>query len=140
MTIVLAADHAGYAYKMDVLNYLLEKGFSVDDLGCYSEESCDYPDFIHPAAEKISSGKYDFGVFFCGSANGVAITANKHLKVRAAICWNTELAELARMHNDANAVCIPARFVSLEEAKKIIDLFLLTDFEGGRHERRVRKI
>lgn len=140
MNIVLAADHAGFDYKIEILSYLLEKGIQVDDMGCYSNESCDYPDFIHPAAQKLGEGQYDFAIFFCGSANGVAMTANKHTKVRAAICWLPELAELARQHNDANALCIPARYVSLEQTKDIIDLFLATNFEGGRHERRVNKI
>lgn len=97
-------------------------------------------DFIHPAASKIELGEYDFGVFFCGSANGVAITANKHPNIRAAICWNTEIAELARLHNNANVICIPCRFVSLESAKEMIDCFLRTAFEGGRHQLRVNKI
>jgi ribose 5-phosphate isomerase B len=140
MRIVLAGDHAGYSYKNEILSFLIEKGFYIDDLGCYSDESCDYPDFVHPAAQKVNDGMYDFGVLFCGSANGVAITANKHPKVRAAISWNKEVAELARLHNDANVLCIPCRFVSLEQAKEIIDTFLHTDFEGGRHERRVQKI
>ncbi len=140
MRIVLAGDHAGYSYKNQVLNFLIEKGFYVDDLGCYSDESCDYPDFVHPSAKKVNDGVYDMGVLFCGSANGVAITANKHEKVRAAICWNKEVAELARLHNDANMVCIPCRFVSIEEAITIIETFFDTEFEGGRHERRVQKI
>jgi ribose 5-phosphate isomerase B len=140
MRIILAGDHAGFKYKKNVLDYLSLKGIHVDDGGSFDENSCDYPDFIHPAAQKISDGEFDFGLFFCGSANGVAIAANKHQKIRAAICWNCELAELSRKHNNANVICIPCRFVSLEETIKIIDLFLLTEFEGGRHAIRVDKI
>lgn len=140
MKIILANDHAGFNYKEAVLRWLKEKGFSVFDQGCYSTESCDYPDFIHPAASKLESNQFDFGIFFCGSANGVAITANKHRSIRAAICWNIELASLARKHNNANALCIPCRFVDLDLAVKMVDTFLLTPFEGGRHQNRVDKI
>jgi ribose 5-phosphate isomerase B len=140
MRIILAGDHAGFSYKKTLLDHLQAKGFQVEDNGAFSEESCDYPDFIHPAAEKIVQGFFDFGVFFCGSANGVAITANKHRDIRAAICWNNELAELARLHNNANVICIPCRFVSLESTIEMVDLFIQTKFEGGRHERRVSKI
>lgn len=140
MRIILAGDHAGVNYKKDVFIYLKAKGYIVEDQGAFSEESCDYPDFIHPAAEKIEQKLFDFGIFFCGSANGVAITANKHSSIRAAICWNNELAELARLHNNANVICIPCRFVSLESTIEMIDLFIQTKFEGGRHERRVNKI
>lgn len=140
MRIILAGDHAGFSYKKAVLDYLNTKGYSVEDQGAFSEESCDYPDFIHPAAEKLEQGFFDFGVFFCGSANGVAITANKHQHIRAAICWNNELSELARLHNNANVICIPCRFVSLESTIEMVDLFIQTKFEGGRHERRVSKI
>jgi ribose 5-phosphate isomerase B len=140
MRIILAGDHAGYNYKKAILEYLKVKGFEVLDQGPFNEDSCDYPDFIHPAAEKIEKGFFDVGVFFCGSANGVAITANKHPFVRAAICWNNELAELARLHNNANVICIPCRFVTLESTIEMVELFIQTQFEGGRHERRVRKI
>ena len=140
MRIILAGDHAGVSYKKTILAYLEAKGYLVEDQGAFSEESCDYPDFIHPAAEKLEQGFFDFGVFFCGSANGVAITANKHSGIRAAICWNNELAELARLHNNANVICIPCRFVSIESTIEMVDLFMQTKFEGGRHERRVNKI
>ena len=140
MRIILAGDHAGVSYKKTILEHLKAKGYLVEDQGAFSEESCDYPDFSHPAAEKLEQGFFDFGVFFCGSANGVAITANKHRDIRAAICWNNELAELARLHNNANVICIPCRFVSLESTIEMVDLFIQTKFEGGRHERRVSKI
>ncbi|MBL7800494.1 MAG: RpiB/LacA/LacB family sugar-phosphate isomerase [Chitinophagales bacterium] len=140
MRIILAGDHAGFSYKKILLDHLQANSYKVEDTGAFSEESCDYPDFIHPAAEKIVQGFFDFGVFFCGSANGVAITANKHRDIRAAICWNNELAELARLHNNANVICIPCRFVSLESTIEMVDLFIQTKFEGGRHERRVSKI
>ncbi len=140
MRIILAGDHAGVSYKKAIFEHLVAKGIEVKDQGAFTEESCDYPDFIHPAAEKLENGLFDLGVFFCGSANGVAITANKHPRVRAAICWNNELAELARLHNDANVICIPCRFVTLETTIEMVDLFIQTKFEGGRHERRVGKI
>lgn len=140
MRIILAGDHAGVSYKKTILEHLKTRGYLVEDQGAFSEESCDYPDFIHPAAEKLEQGFFDFGVFFCGSANGVAITANKHSGIRAAICWNNSLAELARLHNNANVICIPCRFVSIESTIEMIDLFIQTKFEGGRHERRVNKI
>lgn len=110
------------------------------DFGTYSNASADYPDFAHPVASAVESGEFDLGILVCGSANGVAITANKHQGIRAAICWTVELAELARKHNDANIVCIPARFISIDEANKIVAAFLNTDFEGGRHATRVGKI
>ncbi len=140
MRIILAGEHAGVSNKKTILEHLKAKGYLVEDQGAFSEESCDYPDFIHPAAEKLEQGFFDFGVFFCGSANGVAITANKHSGIRAAICWNNELAELARLHNNANVICIPCRFVSTESTIEMVDLFMQTKFEGGRHERRVNKI
>lgn len=140
MKVILAGDHAGISYKKAIFEHLLSKGYVVEDQGAFSEESCDYPDFIHPASEKLEQGSFDFGVFFCGSANGVAITANKHSGIRAAICWNNELAELARLHNNANVICIPCRFVSIESTIEMVDLFMQTKFEGGRHERRVNKI
>lgn len=140
MRLVLAGDHAGFVYKKEALEYLSKKGFEVEDGGTYSEASVDYPDFVHPAATKVEKGEVDFGILFCGSANGVAITANKHQGIRAAIAWNTELAALARQHNNANMVAIPCRFIDLETALAIIDTFLATAFEGGRHANRVNKI
>jgi len=138
--IAIGADHAGFEYKESLKSWLEKNGYTVKDFGAYSTESADYPDFAHPVAESVEKKQFELGVLICGSANGVAITANKHQGIRAAICWTEELASLARQHNDANIVCIPARFVSSELAEKILDRFLHTSFEGGRHERRVSKI
>ena len=138
--IAIGADHAGFEYKELLKKWLEKNGFSVKDFGAYSTESADYPDFAHPVAEAVETKKFDLGLLLCGSANGVAITANKHQGIRAALCWNEEVAGLARQHNNANIVCIPARFVSYELAEKILDRFLHASFEGGRHERRVNKI
>lgn len=138
--IAIGSDHAGFDYKERVISYLEGKGFSFKDFGCYSKDSVDYPDFAHPVASAVESGDYAFGILLCGSANGVAITANKHQHIRAAICWGEELAELARKHNDANIICIPARFVREDLAEKMVDLFMQTEFEAGRHEKRVHKI
>jgi ribose 5-phosphate isomerase B len=138
LKIAIGADHAGFDYKQVLLQAL--QASELKDFGTYSNESADYPDFAHPVASAVESGDFDLGILVCGSANGVAITANKHQDIRAAICWNEELAELARKHNNANIVCIPARFISIEEAKKIVAVFLNTDFEGGRHATRVGKI
>jgi ribose 5-phosphate isomerase B len=138
--IAIGADHAGYDYKEDIISFLEAKGLAYKDFGTYSTESVDYPDFAHPVAESVASGEAAFGILLCGSANGVAITANKHQAVRAAICWGEELAELARKHNDANIICIPSRFVREGDAEKMVDIFLHTEFEGGRHERRKEKI
>ena len=137
-SIAIGADHAGFEYKQLLLEVL--KDNEVNDYGTYSADSVDYPDFAHPVASAVEKGEKDFGVLICGSANGVAMTANKHQGVRAAICWNEELAELARSHNNANVLCIPARFVSPELAKSITTKFLNTSFEGGRHDNRVQKI
>lgn len=139
MKIAIGCDHAGFPYK-DAIKELLEKqGHKVMDFGTNSTESVDYPDFVHPVANYIEDKKARLGVLICGSGNGVAITANKHKKIRAAICWNTELATLARQHNNANIVCIPARFISKKKALEIVDLFMKSKFEGGRHARRVKK-
>ena len=136
--IAIGSDHAGFEYKQALAENL--KANEVKDFGTHTTDSVDYPDFAHPVANAVESGEADFGVLVCGSANGVAITANKHQGIRAAICWNEELAALARQHNNANVVCIPARFISLNVAKKIVDVFLNTDFEGGRHANRVGKM
>ncbi|MDB5020249.1 MAG: sugar-phosphate isomerase, RpiB/LacA/LacB family [Pedobacter sp.] len=136
--IALGADHAGYAYKEILKSFLTE--FDVQDFGTYSAASVDYPDFAHPVADCVESGAATFGILVCGSANGVAITANKHQGVRAAICWETEIAELARKHNNANIICIPGRFVSESTAKEMVRTFLETSFEAGRHQDRVEKI
>jgi ribose 5-phosphate isomerase B len=138
--IAIGADHAGFEYKELLKKWLEKGGYSVKDFGTYNVESVDYPDFAHPVAEAIEKKEFTLGLLICGSANGVAMTANKHQGVRAAICWNEEVAEISRHHNNANIVCIPARFVSYELAEKILDRFLHSSFEGGRHERRVNKI
>jgi ribose 5-phosphate isomerase B len=138
--IALGADHAGVAYKKEVIEWLEKKGYQVKDFGTYTSDSVDYPDFAHPTASSVETGEAAFGILFCGSANGVAITANKHAAIRAGLCWLPEIAELTRLHNDANIICIPARFVSVESAIEMIDVFMTTAFEGGRHQGRVDKI
>lgn len=138
LKIAIGADHAGFDYKEAIAKWLTTN--ELKDFGTYSSASVDYPDFAHPVASAVESGEFAFGILICGSANGVAITANKHQGIRAAICWNEELASLARRHNNANIVCIPARFISIDEAEKIVKIFLETEFEGGRHANRVGKI
>lgn len=138
--IAIGADHAGFEYKEKIKTWLEKNGYEVTDFGTHSLDSADYPDFAHPVATAVEKQENDLGILICGSANGVAITANKHQGIRAAICWNEELAELARQHNNANVVCLPARFISYDLAEKITDRFLKVQFEGGRHERRVNKI
>ncbi len=139
-TIAIGADHAGFQLKKLITQQLNEKGYTVLDQGTFSEDSMDYPDVAHPVAELVESGKAHTGILICGSANGVAIAANKHQGIRAAIAWLPELAALARQHNDANILAIPARFVSEDIATEMIDTFLETAFEGGRHQKRVDKI
>lgn len=138
MKIAIGADHAGFEYKELLKSFLTD--YEVKDFGTHSTQSVDYPDFAHPVALAVESQEYTFGILVCGSANGVAITANKHQHIRAAICWLNEIASLARVHNNANVLCIPARFVSEELAKEMTTTFLNTAFEGGRHENRVNKI
>ncbi len=138
--IAIGSDHAGYDYKEDLISFLEGKGFPFKDFGTHSRESSDYPDFAHPVAAAVESNEAAFGILICGSANGVAITANKHPHVRAAVCWGEELAQLAREHNNANIICIPAKFVREGDAEKMVGIFMTTDFEGGRHLRRVEKI
>lgn len=138
--IALGADHAGFEYKSAIARWLTEQGYNVSDYGTYDLHSVDYPDFAHPVAESVSKGETAFGVLCCGSANGVAITANKHPNARAAICWHNEIAQLARQHNNANIICIPARFTALAQAIDMTKTFMNTAFEGGRHENRVNKI
>src|SRR5690606_32746221 len=138
--VAIGADHAGYEYKDILKRYVHELGYNSRDFGTNDSTSVDYPDFAHPVAEAVESNVHRFGILICGSANGVAITANKHQGIRAAICWTKEIAALARQHNNANIECIPARFVTIEEAKDIIKTFLSTEFEGGRHEGRTNKI
>ncbi len=140
MKIAIGSDHAGFDYKVEIISYLKELGHDVQDFGPSSADSVDYPDFAHPVATSVETAENALGVLICGSANGVAITANKHQGIRAAIAWQNEIAALARQHNNANIICIPARFVDLELAKKITHTFLTTDFEGGRHANRVNKI
>lgn len=138
LRIAIGGDHAGFDYKKLLIDFLKEH--SIKDFGTYSTDSVDYPDFAHPVASAVENSEYSIGILICGSANGVAITANKHQGIRAAICWNEELAELARTHNNANVLCIPARFVSEDLAKKIVHKFIHSAFEGGRHANRVDKI
>jgi ribose 5-phosphate isomerase B len=138
--IAIGADHAGFAYKEAIKAHLAEKGVTAEDFGTHGEDSVDYPDFVHPVADSIEGGKHDFGIVICGSANGVCMTVNKHQGIRGAIAWEKDLAALARQHNNANILCLPARFISLDQAKELVDTFLSTEFEGGRHERRVNKI
>ena len=140
MNIAIRADHAGYELKKEIINFLEEKGHNVEDFGCYSEESIDYPDYAHPVCKSIERESNKFGVLICGSGNGISMAANKHSGIRAALSWKPEIAELGRLHNNANIVSIPARFVSRETALKIVEVFFSTEFEGGRHQGRVDKI
>ncbi len=140
MTIAIGNDHAGTAYKFEIVKFLEEKGYEVLNFGTDTEDSMDYPDAIHPVAEAVTSGKAQQGIILCGSGNGAQMTANKHQGIRCALCWNKELVALARQHNDANILSIPARFVSLHQALDFVKTFLDTDFEGGRHSNRVGKI
>ena len=140
MKIALGCDHAGHPYKEQVLEHLQSKHFEVKDFGTYSDASCDYADFAHPVASAVEKGEFQYGILMCGSANGVAITANKHQGIRAGLAWNKEVAMLVKAHNNANILCIPARFVSVAETKEIIDTFFHTTFEGGRHQKRIEKI
>lgn len=138
--IAIGCDHAGYDYKEMIKKSLVKKGFEVIDHGTHSTDSVDYPDFVHPVCKDVSKKKADRGILICGSGNGVSMAANKHKKIRAALSWNTSIAKLARQHNDANVVSIPARFVSKRMASLIVSSFINTPFEGGRHQRRVDKI
>ena len=139
-TICIANDHAGVELKEAVVKYLEENDYTVINLGTNTLDSVDYPDFAHPLAKAIEEGKAQFGILICGSANGVCITANKHQNVRAALCWKNEIASLARQHNDANVLGLPARFITIEEGIEMVHTFLNTEFEGGRHQGRVDKI
>ena len=138
--VAIGSDHAGYDFKEELISFLEAKDFTSHDFGTHSKDSVDYPDFAHPVANAVEKGEASFGILLCGSANGVAITANKHKGIRAAICWGEELAKLAREHNNANILCIPARFVREGDAEKMVQLFINTPFEGGRHQRRVEKL
>ena len=138
--IVIGCDHAGFQLKQMLKQYLINKGFEVQDFGTNSEASVDYPDYVHPLATYIENNHEVKGVLICGSGIGVSISANRHKKVRAALCWNEEIAGMCRKHNDANIICLPARFISVEEAKHMLETFMNTAFEGGRHATRVEKI
>lgn len=138
--VAVGSDHAGYELKNQVRDYLASKGHEVLDLGANSADSVDYPDYGHLIAESIENGKAEIGVTVCGSGNGINMTVNKHRSIRAALCWQEEISRLARAHNDANVCSLPARFISFDEAKRILDAFLITPFEGGRHSTRVDKI
>jgi len=140
MKVAIGCDHAGFAYKATIIRALKKENIEVIDKGTYSEDSVDYPDFVHPVADMVENGEVDLGVLICGSGNGVSMAANKHQGIRAALCWKDELAALARQHNDANIISIPARFVSAKMARQMVRTFVSTDFEGGRHARRVGKI
>jgi ribose 5-phosphate isomerase B len=140
MKIALACDHAGFRMKQHIKDYLITKGYEIKDFGANSEDSSDYPDYAHPLALAVEKGEFDFGISMCGSGNGINIAANKHQGVRSALCWEPEIAGLARSHNNANICALPARFVSPEKAENIVDTFLTTPFEGGRHQRRIDKI
>ncbi|QUM80857.1 ribose 5-phosphate isomerase B [Moritella sp. 5] len=140
MKIALGGDHAGFEYKKELIDLLESQGFTIKDFGPYGTDSCDYPDFVHPVAKAIEGGDFELGIIICGSGNGIAMTVNKHQGVRCALAWNTEVAELARSHNDANMLSLPARFIDLEMAKEITQAFIGPSFEGGRHQRRVDKI
>jgi len=140
MKIVIASDHAGVDYKARLISYLEYNGFLVSDFGPETEDSVDYPDYAHKVAKEVSEGKVDFGILLCGSGNGINMSANKHKEIRSALCWKKEIALLARLHNNANILTMPARFISYEQAQEITNIFLTTEFEGGRHQKRVNKI
>ena len=140
MKITIGADHAGFELKDVIIKYLVKQGYEVNNQGTDGPSSVDYPDFAHAVSDLISSKSYDLGILVCGSGNGVCMSANKHKDIRAALCWNVNIGELARKHNDANILCLPARFISQRMAKNIVNAFLKTDFEGGRHQNRVNKI
>ncbi len=141
LRIAICNDHAGFELKKTVLDYLKAlQVTTVKDFGSYTSESCDYPDFAHPLAIAIENGEFDYGITICGSGNGINMAANKHQGIRSALCWENEVASLARRHNDANVIALPARFITENEAKEMIEVFLTTDFEGGRHKTRIDKI
>ncbi len=140
LPVVIGSDHAGFEYKAEIIKMLSAAGWQVVDKGTYSTDSTDYPDYAHPTAQMVEDGLATAGILVCGSGNGVCMTANKHKDIRAALCWNEELAALARQHNNANILCIPSRFIGLPLAESMVNIFLSTAFEGGRHEKRVSKI
>lgn len=138
--LAFASDHAGFELKNNLIEYLISKGHFVKDFGTDSEQSCDYPDYAHPMSAAVENKEYDFGISLCGSGNGINMTSNKHQGIRSALCWIPEISRLARLHNDANVCSMPARFISFDLAKEIVDIFLDTNFEGGRHQKRIDKI
>ena|ERR1700754_3060229 len=138
--VAIGSDHAGYEYRVALAEWLTKKGYSVKDVGVGENKSVDYPDYAHPVANLVEKGEAAFGILLCGSANGVCITANKHQGIRAGLAFELEVSRLIRLHNDANVICIPARFVALEYAKQLVEIFIETEFEGGRHQLRVNKI
>ena len=138
--IAVGSDHAGFELKVQLIEYLKNKSFEITDKGCYSAERADYPDFGHAVAKDVLNKDVKFGLLLCGSGNGINMTANKHSGIRSALCWTAEIATLARQHNDANILTLPARYITLEEAKKAVDTFFTTEFEGGRHADRITKI
>jgi ribose 5-phosphate isomerase B len=141
LRIAICSDHAGFELKQLVIEHLKDKNVAnLKDFGTYTAESCDYADFAHPMASSIENAEFDYGISICGSGNGISMTVNKHQGIRAALCWNTEIASLARLHNNANVLSLPARFVSVDEAFQMVDVFFSTDFEGGRHQGRIDKI
>ena len=140
MKIAIASDHAGFTYKNLISKYLEDKGYVVHDFGTYTPESVDYPDYVHPLATAIENKEFDYGIVICGSGEGVSMTANKHQGIRCALCWNEDIAEVTRKHNNANVLALSERFIPEDRVLKIVDKFLNTNFEGGRHERRVEKI
>jgi ribose 5-phosphate isomerase B len=140
MKLSIGNDHAGTDYKFQIIEYLKKRGFTINNHGTDSEESVDYPDFIHPVAEDINNKRASFGIIICGSGNGASMSANKHKGIRSALCWNNEICKLARKHNDANILSLPARFITIKEAFEMIETFIKIPFEGGRHLRRVEKI
>jgi ribose 5-phosphate isomerase B len=138
--LAIVSDHAGFYLKEKLLKYLIQQKYDIKDLGCFTDEMTDYPDFGHPLARAVSSGEFESGISICGTGNGINMTVNKHPGIRSALCWNEEISRLARAHNDANICALPGRFISESEAYLIVSTFLNTDFEGGRHKRRVDKI
>lgn len=138
--IIIASDHAGFRLKEKLVKWLISSRHEVKDLGCFSEDSVDYPDYAHPLAVAVEKGEYTYGITICGSGNGINMASNKHQKIRSAVCWNEDISRLARSHNDANICALPGRFLSEAEAILIVKTFLSTPFEGGRHKRRIEKI
>lgn len=138
--LALGSDHAGFKLKEFIKNYLTEKGFEIVDFGTHGESSVDYPDFAHPLAKAVNDNQYETGILICGTGNGVSMVANKYPNIRAALCWKGDLAEMARLHNNANILTLPARFITFDEAVKVVDIFLSTSFEGNRHQTRIDKI